>query len=59
MAGNLGCDAYFVIDATHALDRTSLDGTTVPAATLSTMIATNLRGEFATVVKTDVLISSS
>ena len=58
MAGNLGYDAYFVIDATHTFDRLALDGTTVPAATLSAMTATNLHGEFATVVITEDLLSS-
>ena len=55
MAGNLGYDTYFVIDATHTFDRVGLDGTTVPAATLSAITATNLHGEFATVVTTDEL----
>lgn len=57
MAGNLGYDTYFVIDATHTFDRLALDGTTVPAATLSAMTATNLHGEFATVVTTEDLLS--
>ncbi|OZF36740.1 cysteine hydrolase [Rhodococcus sp. 14-2496-1d] len=55
MAGNLGYDTYFVIDATHTFDRVALDGTTVPAATLSAITATNLHDEFATVVTTDEL----
>lgn len=56
MAGNLGYDTYFVLDATHTFDRTAPDGTRVPAATLSAITATNLNGEFATVVSTaDVL----
>ncbi|WP_415975978.1 cysteine hydrolase family protein [Rhodococcus sp. 077-4] len=58
MAGNLGYDTYFVIDATHTFDRVGPDGTTVPAATLSAITATNLHGEFATVVTTDDLLSS-
>lgn len=53
MAGNLGYDTFFVIDATHTFDRMGPDGTTVPAATLSTITATNLHGEFATVVTTE------
>ncbi|KQU47176.1 isochorismatase [Rhodococcus sp. Leaf278] len=57
MAGNLGYDTYFVIDATHTFDRVALDGTTVPAATLSAMTATNLHGEFATVVTAADLLS--
>ena len=57
MAGNLGYDTYFVIDATHTFDRVGLDGTTVPAATLSAITATNLHDEFATVVTTEDLLS--
>ena len=57
MAGNLGYDTYFVIDATHTFDRVAFDGTTVRAATLSAMTATNLHGEFATVVMTGDLLS--
>lgn len=57
MAGNLGYDTYFVIDATHTFDRLAFDGTTVPAATLSAITATNLHEEFATVVTTDALLS--
>lgn len=58
MAGNLGYDTYFVIDATHTFDRVALDGTTVPAATLSAITATNLHGEFATVVTTEAMLSN-
>lgn len=58
MAGNLGYDTYFVIDATHTFDRVAPDGITVPAATLSAITATNLHGEFATVVATADMISS-
>ncbi|MDZ7917336.1 MAG: hypothetical protein U5O16_36845 [Rhodococcus sp. (in: high G+C Gram-positive bacteria)] len=57
MAGNLEYETYFVIDATHTFDRVGPDGTTVPAATLSAITATNLHGEFATVVTTDDLLS--
>ena len=59
MAGNLGYDTYFVIDATHTFDRVGPDGTTVPAATLSAVTATNLHDEFATVVTTEDLLSVS
>ncbi|MBA8920828.1 cysteine hydrolase family protein [Nesterenkonia jeotgali] len=57
MAGNLGYDTYFVIDATHTFDRTAPDGSTVPAETLSMVTATNLHGEFATVLDTASLRS--
>ncbi|WP_338888660.1 cysteine hydrolase family protein [Rhodococcus sovatensis] len=57
MAGNLGYDTYFAIDATHTFDRLAPDGTTVPAATLSSITATNLHGEFATVVSTAGLLA--
>lgn len=58
MAGNLGYETYFAIDATHTFDRRSPDGTTVSAATLSMVTATNLDGEFATVVDTASLLLS-
>ncbi|MDV6259986.1 cysteine hydrolase family protein [Rhodococcoides yunnanense] len=58
MAGNLGYETYFVIDATHTFDRVALDGSIVPAATLSAMTATNLNGEFASVVMTEALLSN-
>lgn len=58
MAGNLGYETYFAIDATHTFDRRSPDGTTVPAATLSMVTATNLDGEFATVLDTASLLLS-
>lgn len=57
MAGNLSYDTYFVIDATHTFDRVALDGTVVPAATLSAITATNLHGEFATVIETKDITS--
>lgn len=56
MAGNLGYDTYFVIDATHTFDRDSPEGATVDAAAISAMTATNLHGEFATVLRTKALI---
>jgi nicotinamidase-related amidase len=51
MGGNLGYDVTFVIDATHTFDRGDLTADELAKAT-----ATNLQGEFATVVETkDVL----
>ena len=59
LAGNLGYDTFFVIDATHTFDRTALNGTTVPAATISAMTATNLHEEFATVITTQTLTGTA
>lgn len=58
MAGNLGYETYFAIDATHTFDRKSPEGTDVPAATLSMITATNLAGEFATVVNSRALLDT-
>ena len=56
MAGNLGYDVRFVLDATHTFDRTGPDGTTLSADELARATATSIHGEFATVVTTaDVL----
>lgn len=57
LSGNLGYDTYFVIDATHTFDRTAPDGSVVPTSTLSFITATNLDGEFATVVNTADLMA--
>ena len=56
MAGNLGYDTRFVLDATHSFDREDLDGNRIGADELMRVSAANLQGEFATVVRTqDVL----
>ena len=52
MAGNLGYEVTFVIDATFTFDRLDPDGLVVSAEDLSRITATNLHGEFATVVTT-------
>ena len=58
MAGNLGYDVTFVIDATHTFDRTGPDGAVIPAEEIARVTAANLHGEFATVRTTaDVLDS--
>ena len=49
MAGNLGYDVDFVIDATHTCDRIGPDGQVVRAQDLARITATNLHGEFAAV----------
>lgn len=58
VAGNLGYDTHFVIDATHTFDRQALDGSLLPAAHISTMTAANLHGEFASVATTEALINA-
>jgi nicotinamidase-related amidase len=52
MAGNLGYDTTFVLDATHTFDVADLDGATITAAELARVTAANLHGEFATVRST-------
>lgn len=56
VGGNLGHDVLFAIDATHTFDRQGPDGTVLSAAELSRATATNLHGEFATVVMTADLL---
>lgn len=56
MAGNLGYDVTFVLDATHTFDLTAPGGGTIPAEELSRVTAANLHGEFATVVHTAELL---
>lgn len=55
VGGNLGYQVYFALDATHTFDRTSPGGEIIPADLLSEVTATNLHGEFATVVATSDL----
>jgi nicotinamidase-related amidase len=57
VGGNLGYDVRFALDATHTFDRVAPDGEVVPAATLARVTATNLHGEFATVVATADLVA--
>ncbi len=56
MAGNLGYDTLFVLDATHTFDLTGPDGETITADELARVTAANLHGEFATVVTTEELV---
>jgi nicotinamidase-related amidase len=53
MAGNLGYETFFVLDATHTFDRRGPDGETVSAEDLARATAASLHDEFATVVGTD------
>ncbi len=57
MAGNLGYDVRFVIDATHTFGRTAPDGVLFAAHHLAAVTAANLHGEFATVVRTEEVLS--
>jgi nicotinamidase-related amidase len=57
MAGNLGYDTLFALDATHTFERRAPDGQILSAETLATATATNLHGEFATVLSTQELLS--
>jgi nicotinamidase-related amidase len=56
VGGNLGHTVLFAEDATHTFDRTGPDGATIRAAELRRVTATNLHGEFATVVRTSDLL---
>lgn len=56
MAGNLGYSVEFVLDATRTFDLVDMDGVRVSADELSRITATNLHGEFATVVTTASLL---
>jgi nicotinamidase-related amidase len=56
VGGNLGYQVLFAIDATHTFDRKGPEGDTVSADTLAHVTATNLDGEFATVVGTSDLL---
>ena len=56
MAGNLGYETLFVLDATHTFDQKDLDGTVIPADELARVTAANLQDEFARVVSTADLV---
>jgi nicotinamidase-related amidase len=56
VGGNLGYDVRFATDATHTFDRTGPDGVPMSADELVRATATNLDGEFATVVATADLL---
>ncbi len=58
MAGNLGYDVDFVLDATHCHDRALPDGTVIPAEQVARAAAASLHGEFATVVTTEQAIAA-
>ena len=56
MAGNLGYDTLFVLDATHTFDVVAQDGGVITADELARVTAANLHKEFARVVSTDDLL---
>jgi nicotinamidase-related amidase len=56
VAGDLGYDVHFALDATHTFDRISPDGHVVAADELASNTATNLHAEFATVVSTQQVL---
>lgn len=57
VGGNLGHDVLYAIDATHTFDRAAPDGSVVGADELARVTATNLHGEFATVVNVAELLA--
>ena len=56
MAGNLGYEVRFVIDATHTFDRRTPDGRLFKAEDIAAVTAANLHREFATVMTTRGLL---
>jgi len=56
IAGNLGYDVQFVLDATHTFDRRGPDGTVITADDLARVTAANLQDEFATVTTTAAML---
>lgn len=56
IGGNLGHDVLFAIDATHTFDRVGPDRLMLTADELARATATNLHGEFATVVTTEAVL---
>ena len=58
MAGDLGYDTLFVLDATYTFDLAAHDGGTIPADELARVTASNLQGEVADVVRTVDLLDA-
>ena len=59
MAGNLGFNTFIVADATATFDRMGYDGILYPAETIHAISLANLNDEFATIVTTDDLLTTS
>lgn len=57
MAGNLGFDTYYVADGVWAYGHTGPDGKTHTPEEVHSMSISNLHGEFATVIKTNEVLS--
>jgi nicotinamidase-related amidase len=58
VGSDLGYDVSFVLDATHTFDARTPEGEVVTADELARITATNLNGEFASVLTTDAAISA-
>jgi nicotinamidase-related amidase len=58
MGANLGYEVLFALDATCTFDRAGPDGSVMTADELARATATSLHEEFATVVRTDELVSA-
>ena len=56
MAGNLGYEVTFVLDATRAYDMTDVNGKVISADEVMRMTGANLDVEFATVVDTKYVL---
>ena len=56
MAGDLGYDALFVLDATHTFDRVAPSGEVLSADLIARAAAASLDGEFASVVTTEQVL---
>lgn len=56
MAGNLGLDTWFILDATHTFAK-EFQGKRISAEELAQTTATNLSGEFAKIISTEAAIS--
>ncbi len=58
MAGNLGYETFFALDATHTFQRRAPSGRILNADELAESTATNLDGEFASIVSTRELTAA-
>ena len=56
MAGNLGLDPWFILDATHTFSK-SFNGVKISAEDLAQATAVNLSGEFAYIIDTAAAIA--
>ena len=59
MAGNLGFRTYLVTDATATFDRLGIDGRNRPAAEVHAAALSDLKDEFATLVRTNDVIAAA